>query len=207
MKAPASTVQAGTEALLLGVFGISGFAALVYQVAWQRLLFGAFGVDIESITIVVSTFMLGLGIGALLGGWAADRYPRRRVQLFMLSELGIGLFGLASPWLLPAAGDYFAGASLPVTGLVNFLIVLIPATLMGSTLPILVAYFFGRSGNVGVSIGSLYLCNTLGASAGALATGLLIFTYLTIDQAIYAAAACNGLVALTVLVGSRAARA
>ncbi len=63
-----------SEPVLLAVFFVSGGSALIYQVAWQRLLFSAFGVDIESITIVVSTFMLGLGCGALLGGQAADRF-------------------------------------------------------------------------------------------------------------------------------------
>lgn len=50
------------------VFFMSGFAALVYQIAWQRMLFTAFGVDLESITIVIAVFMAGLGIGAYFGG-------------------------------------------------------------------------------------------------------------------------------------------
>ena len=50
------------------LFLISGFAALVYQIVWERVLFAAFGVNIESITIVVSLFMFGLGLGSLAGG-------------------------------------------------------------------------------------------------------------------------------------------
>ena len=50
---------------LAPLFFVSGVAALVYQVCWQRLLFSAFGVDIDSVTIIVSVFMLGLGLGAL----------------------------------------------------------------------------------------------------------------------------------------------
>ena len=50
---------------LIFLFMISGTAALIYQICWQRLLFEGFGVDMESVTIVVSTFMLGLGLGAL----------------------------------------------------------------------------------------------------------------------------------------------
>ena len=47
---------------------VSGAAALLYQVVWQRALFSVYGVNIESITIVVTGFMLGLGLGSLLGG-------------------------------------------------------------------------------------------------------------------------------------------
>jgi len=43
------------------VFFMSGFAALIYQIAWQRMLFTAFGVDLESITIIIAVFMAGLG--------------------------------------------------------------------------------------------------------------------------------------------------
>ena len=44
---------------LLLLFFVSGAAALIYQICWQRLLFESVGVDIESVTIIVSTFMLG----------------------------------------------------------------------------------------------------------------------------------------------------
>jgi len=49
------------------LFIISGFSALIYQVVWQRILFTAFGVNIESITLIVSIFMFGLGIGSISG--------------------------------------------------------------------------------------------------------------------------------------------
>jgi hypothetical protein len=49
---------------LAGIFFVSGFSALIYQVCWQRLLFTGFGIDLTSITIIVSVFMAGLGIGA-----------------------------------------------------------------------------------------------------------------------------------------------
>jgi len=155
-----------SEPVLLAVFFVSGGSALIYQVAWQRLLFSAFGVDIESITIVVSTFMLGLGCGALLGGQAADRFRSRIIELFAVCEVGIGFFGILSTALIPAVGEEFMHHNLPVIVLVNFLLILFPTTLMGATLPLLVAYLFRSTASVGVSIGSLYLANTLGAALG-----------------------------------------
>ncbi|MBY0238050.1 MAG: fused MFS/spermidine synthase [Burkholderiaceae bacterium] len=196
-----------SHSLLLGVFFLSGVSALIYQVAWQRLLFGAFGVDIESITIIVSTFMLGLGCGALAGGQLADRLGHRTVELFALCELGIGLFGLASTVLIPAVGARFLHSSLPVIAAANFLLILVPASLMGATLPMLVAHLFRGNANVGLSIGSLYWANTMGAALGALAAGVLLFRYLTLDQSIHLAAAGNFLVSSLVYMGQRRGRA
>lgn len=56
------------DAVLLVSFFISGCSALIYQVSWQRALYGLIGVDMDSITIIVSVFMLGIGLGGMLGG-------------------------------------------------------------------------------------------------------------------------------------------
>jgi len=190
--------------LLAAPFFLSGVAALIYQVCWQRLLFSAFGVDIESITIIVSTFMLGLGAGALVGGQLADRFPERIIMLFALAEFGIGLFGLLSPTLIREVGRLTIQAPLPVMATANFLLLLIPTVLMGATLPMLVAFLVRTIGNVGVSIGGLYFINTAGAAIGALAVGFLLLYYFDLDTTIYGAAGVNFLVSAGVLLLFRA---
>ena len=192
--------------LLAAPFFLSGVAALIYQVCWQRLLFVAFGVDIESITIIVSTFMLGLGIGALLGGQLADRFPDRIIELFALAELGIGLFGLFSPALIELVGSLTVQHSLTVIAAANFLMLLAPTLLMGATLPMLVAFVVRTVGNVGVSIGGLYFVNTMGAALGALAVGFLLLYYLDLGTTIRIAAGINLLVSAGVLLLFRATR-
>ena len=177
------------------VFFLSGAAALVYQIAWQRLLFTSFGVDIESVTIVVSTFMCGLGLGAIAGGALADRHASRLLILFALCELGIGLFGLVSVPVIRALGEVFATSPRAVVATVNFGALLIPTSLMGATLPILVTDMVRRQGGVGVSIGTLYFINTFGAASGALALGIGLFAVLELPQAIAAAALVNFTVA------------
>lgn len=184
--------------LLLAPFFLSGVAALIYQVCWQRLLFVAFGVDIESITIIVSTFMLGLGVGALVGGQLADRYPYRIVELFALAELGIGSFGLFSPTLIDVVGRLTIQHSLLLIATANFLLLLVPTVLMGATLPMLVAFLVRSVGSVGVSIGGLYFINTLGAAAGALTVGFLLLYYLDLNTSIYCAAGINFFVAVMI---------
>ena len=67
---------------MLGVlFFFSGMPALIYQLVWQRALFRIFGVHIESVTIVVTAFMLGLGLGSLAGGRLSTR---RSLRLLLL---------------------------------------------------------------------------------------------------------------------------
>src|SRR3954471_2615696 len=111
---PTNAVRGHGLRALAAPFFLSGFAALVYQVCWQRLLFVALGTDIDSITIIVSTFMLGLGVGALAGGALHDRYPDRILPLFAGAEAGIGMFGLATPHLIADLGAAVVGQSLAV---------------------------------------------------------------------------------------------
>jgi len=61
--APSTTAALSSRVRLLCVlFFFSGFPALIYQLTWQRSLFRIFGVNTESVTIVVTAFMLGLGL-------------------------------------------------------------------------------------------------------------------------------------------------
>jgi predicted membrane-bound spermidine synthase len=191
------------EWLVLAAFFLSGVSALTYQVAWQRLLYAEFGVDLESITIIVSCFMLGLGIGSLLGGWLADRFPTRHLRVFGFVELSIGLFGIASPWVIMGIGETLSHAGPVMLATSSFAILLVPTLLMGATLPLLIAHFYGRYHSVGVTVGTLYFVNTLGAAAGAYATGLVVFNYLTIGGSIRAAVVINFAVATAALLASR----
>jgi predicted membrane-bound spermidine synthase len=191
---------------LVFLFLLSGAAALIYQVCWQRLLFQSVGVDIESVTIIVSTFMLGLGIGSLAGGEIVDRYPNRTLELFALIELATAAFGIASPFLIHTVSDAAINDSRVVIGAVNFGLLLIPTTLMGATLPILVAHVLRLYRNLGVSVGVLYFANTLGAALGAGLTGFVALYYLGLASTIYCAAAINVTVSAVVWFTLRAKR-
>src|SRR5271155_1503171 len=71
------------EAILVALlfFG-SGFPALIYQIVWQRALFVIYGVNVQSVAVVVSSFMLGLGLGSLAGGALSSRFPKYGILLF-----------------------------------------------------------------------------------------------------------------------------
>lgn len=183
---------------LIALFCVSGAAALIYQICWQRLLFEGFGVDIESVTIIVSSFMLGLGIGSLAGGELADRFPQHLIALFALVELATAACGAASPALIRSAGHLVVNHPLGTIAAVNFGLLLVPTTLMGSTLPILVAHVVRTYRNLGVSVGVLYFANTLGAALGAAFTGFIALYYIGLTSTIHIAVALNVVVSMAV---------
>jgi len=173
------------------LFLVSGAAALIYQICWQRLLFESVGVDIESVTIIVSAFMLGLGLGSLAGGHLADRFPGRTLEMFALTELATGAFGAFSPALIHTVSNAVVHASLAATAAANFGLLLIPTALMGATLPILVRRVVQLYQNVGESVGVLYFANTLGAALGAGFTGFVAFYRFGLASTIHVAVALN----------------
>src|SRR5580693_8010767 len=119
------------ESLLLSaLFFASGMPALIYQIVWQRELFSIYGVNAESVAVVVSAFMLGLGLGSLLGGWLSARFSRQGILLFGLAELGIAVFGLFSLRIFRWTAVYTAGANLPSVLIFSLALLLIPTILM-----------------------------------------------------------------------------
>jgi spermidine synthase len=160
------------------LFFISGIPALIYQIVWQRALFTIYGVNIESVTIVVGAFMLGLGLGSVCGGFISKKPNLPMLAVFGGIELCIGIFGAASLHIFHWAGTYTAGASLPATGALTFMLVLLPTTLMGATLPILVIHLVRISANVGSSVGMLYFVNTLGSATACLAAAGFLMRWL-----------------------------
>ena len=199
LAAPFDAAQAiagrSVFALTRALFFASGFAALLYQIAWQRVLFGWYGVDLDSVSAIVSIFMLGLGAGAVIGGWLADRFASRRILLFALIELTIGAFGVFSLDIIDGVGGLFPAESIPRLVILTFLVFAVPTCAMGATLPVLVTELVERTQNVGLSTGTLYFVNTLGAASGALAAGNLLLPLGGLDGLVAVAATLNLLVA------------
>ena len=186
--------------LLLLSFFISGSSALMYQVSWQRALYALIGVDMDSITIIVSVFMLGIGLGGMLGGWLSDRYPRQRLRWYAGIELSIALYGAASLWLLQVLQAWlegsFVGTGSVGSTVASFVFLLLPTVLMGMTLPLLTMAFNERTANIGVSVGTLYFINTLGAATGAALVPFVLLPLWTLPQVVHIAVAGNVAVVL-----------
>ena len=192
--------------MIAAIFVLSGFAALIYQVAWQRALFSIYGLDVQSVTVVVTAFMLGLGVGSLAGGWVAARPRVDRLAVFALVEGGICAYGMASLALFAWAGALTGPVGPAAVFLATFALLLLPTALMGATLPLLVGHEALRLGNVGRSLSTLYFANTLGGALAAIATGVLLMRSLGLQGTVLAAAAMNAAVAVLAAVVRQAQR-
>jgi spermidine synthase len=183
------------------LFFLSGFPALIYQLTWQRALFGVFGGDSESATILIATFMLGLGLGSLAGGALSKRRNIPLLPLLAAIELTTGACGLASLQIFDSLGALSGGS--PTAAAAALALVIVAALPMGASLPLLVGHLVRRCGHVGSAVGRLYCINTLGAAAACLACLVLLFPFVLpfvgVQGAVYMAAAINAAVALGAL--------
>src|SRR5207249_11545434 len=115
------------------LFLLSGVAALVSRNVSQRVLFPAPGVHMVAVTINVSVFVFGLGVGSLVGGALSQRFPQRLPQLFLLCEVLIGLFGLISLPLMKAVTQATLHNSLLMMCLATYALLCLPTIFMGAT--------------------------------------------------------------------------
>jgi predicted membrane-bound spermidine synthase len=159
------------------VFAVTGFSALTLQVVWQRVIALHSGVDLVSFTTVVAAFLAGLGLGNLVGGWLADRVGGRTSLLaFSAANLVIGLFAMTSVWLFYDVYEAQAEQlSSPAAKFAfNAVLVLLPTTLMGLSLPLVARGVVSRIQEAGSLVGRLYAVNTVGAAAGAALAGWIL---------------------------------
>lgn len=194
------------------LFFLSGMAGLVYEVCWTRLLRLPMGNTVHSLTVVLAAFMAGLALGA----WIAGRWVERRghpLRAYALLEAGIAVACLALPWLVQAETPLFrwayrAFATNPamlvaIKCVATGFVILVPATLMGATLPILCRWFVDDVARVGATVGRLYAVNALGAAAGALLAGFVLIPRLGLRGAMYAGVAISAVVAFVAWRASR----
>lgn len=187
-------------ASLIGLFFLSGFSALLYQVVWQRLLGLFAGSDVRSITLVTGAYLGGLGVGGLIGSQVADRLDSKQaVRLYAVFNLGIAAFAFLSKVifydLLFLGLGRFSDSSV-LMFIVVFASLLIPTTLMGLSLPLLSrALVRNVSGAAGI-IALLNGINIFGAAIGALFGGLVLVGSLGFDRAVYIGGGISAIVGL-----------
>ena len=194
-----------TKLIVWLIFLFSGASGLIYQVIWTRQLTLIFGSTIFAVSTVLTAFMAGLALGSFYLGRIADR-ETHPLRMYAFLEAGIGVFAIIFPLLLSVLNAVyiltyrglnaeFFSLSL-IRFVLSFLVLLIPSTLMGGTLPILSKFFVDRLERLGFNAGLLYALNTFGAVVGCVATGFFLIQWLGIQQSLYLGAAINLVVAI-----------
>ena len=186
-------------------FFLSGASGLLFEVLWTRELGLIFGSTTLAMSTVLSVFMGGLALGSYLCGRAVKRI-QRPLRAYALVEAGVGLYALSVPLTLsyyPALNSLMwrvVGDHYPVLSLLRFLatalLLLLPTTLMGATLPLLSQYLSTRKNPRGVlgasvQIGALFALNTAGAVLGTFLSGFQLLPRLGISHTNYVGAAVN----------------
>lgn len=185
-------------AILSGILFLSGIGALIFETLWLRLSGLAFGNSVWSAALILSSFMAGLALGNAVA--ASARIRRwRPLYLYALLEILVAFFGCTMVFGLPTLGDWmrpvwqtlwnYQPALLGLRFVVSFLILLMPTTAMGLTLPVIIDDPALQQTNFGRVIGFLYGSNTLGAVVGA----LLGETYLVAALGLYGTGLAAGL--------------
>lgn len=198
------------------LFLLSGFSALIYQVAWLRMLGLVFGVTVYAASAVLSSFMGGLALGAWAGGRLADRFGSH-LRAFAVLEIGIALSALATPSALEVVSALYAAlhASAPdnlaqltaARVLSSGLILLVPTTLMGASLPLLARHVSAGQHVTAGRIGLLYAANTAGGILGATLAGFTLIGGIGLTATTRVAAAVNIGVGLMALIMGRSGAA
>src|SRR6266581_9571573 len=164
-------------AILSGILFLSGIGALIFETLWLRLSGLAFGNSVWAAALILSSFMAGLALGNAIA--ASSRIRRwRPLHLYALLEVLVAFLGCTIVFGLPVLGELlrpvwqmlwnYQPALLGLRFGISFLILLVPTTAMGLTLPVLIEDPVLRRANFGRAIGFLYGSNTLGAMLGAI---------------------------------------
>jgi spermidine synthase len=186
--------------LALWLFCLSGIAGLMYEVIWSRQLTLIFGATTLSISTVLTTYMVGLGLGSFLAGRLLNA-TGNPFRAYALLEAGIGVYAVLFPaalgvvnWLHSQVFPLLYASPLPLA-LTRFglaFLVLLPVTiLMGATVPVMGRALVRETGELGAGAGRLYAWNTLGAAVGSGLGGFLMIPVLGLRWSTLAAAALN----------------
>ena len=192
----------GTYRLILFGLALSGFTSFAYEIYWTRSLVFILGNSTYALSTMLAAFLTGIA----LGGYGVRFLLKRewdRPVIFGWVQVLIGLFSaMALPVLFGTAdpqalNQYLLRTSDQASTLlassfgISFLVMLVPAILIGSTFPLVGQIAARDSETTGSVVGRVYAVNTLGNVAGALLPGLILLNWLGIQKGIVAMAVLN----------------
>ncbi|MER3424362.1 MAG: hypothetical protein C4293_15220, partial [Nitrospiraceae bacterium] len=198
--------------LILMALSVSGAVSMLYEVAWTRALTLLIGSSTYAFTSMLVAFLLGIALGSavytqalekFLGGLRGLAVIQAAIGFAVLST--VVAFEQMPEWFLTAWAWSHSPAFMQWLQVVlSITVLLIPAMLIGATLPCALSLLMAGEGRVGQRVGQAYAANTVGAVAGTIATGFLLVPTFGVHGAITLGIAINLLVGLTLfLVASR----
>lgn len=203
---PKSTIK-----IIILIGGLSGFASLMYEVLWTRILIAVFGSSTYSFSLMLMAFISGITFGSFI---ASSNFISKlnRVNLLIFSQLMIALTILIAQFILPLLPYYFWKLSnlfsrtneaftlfLSFEFIICFSLIFIPTIFMGITLPLIVEIVAKQKGLVGYSVGTVFSVNTLGNVLGAISSGLVLIPLIGVKNSFLFGVLINLLAAISLL--------
>jgi len=193
---------------ILAIFFFSGAVGLVYEIIWNRMLTIVFGSTVFAVTTVLTAFMAGMALGSFYIGRYADRH-QNPLKIYAYLEIGIGVYAIILPLILAGTNFIYIflyrnlGGSFYLLSIFRFIlcfiVLLIPTTFMGGTLPVMTRAITGKIDRLGWTVGSLYALNTFGAVIGCFLSGFILIKIMGITITTIISAGINVAIALIVL--------
>lgn len=210
---PAQTEKAdsGKRLLIIASFALSGFASLNYEVLWSRLLSLVLGSSVYAFTIMLATFLVGIGLGSIVFAPFIDR-KKNLIAWFALFEAVIGVVSLVSifvyrelPFVFYSLKESFASQFwlfMFIQFLLTAAIMIIPTLCMGAIFPLVGRLAARDLKSVGKSIGDIYFFNTAGSIFGAFIGGFVLIPYAGVQNGVILTAALNLVLAIALFTNS-----
>lgn len=185
-------ISGALVAVMVG-FGVSGFAAMIFEITWTRALILIFGNSTYAFTTMLASFLVGLALGAALAGRLIDRATHPYFVFASLQILIGASAAAATPWIqwLPSlflkvyaqsGGSFY---SLQTFQFVACCLLMLPTTIgLGAMFPVTSKIFSSHAEGAGRSVGLPYAANTLGTVLGAVTTGFFLLPHLGIEKSI-----------------------
>ncbi|TQF14438.1 spermidine synthase [Myxococcus llanfairpwllgwyngyllgogerychwyrndrobwllllantysiliogogogochensis] len=179
--------RVAVRAALVGV-ALSGFTSMLYQVTWIRLLSIVLGASTYAFTLILTAFILGIGLGSF---WLMTRAQKSdplklygQMQVALVASLCVALplyvrlphLFRSAQWMMTRSVDTW-----PLFQLLTFgfccLVLLVPTFFMGAAFPAAARVATAKVSEVGRELGGVYLWNTVGTITGSALGGLVLMPW------------------------------
>lgn len=199
------------QKVIITVAGISGTAALLYEMVWTRLLINFFGSSTYAFSIMLISFIGGITLGSFIVSLKfLNRFNYVKLLAFCqaaiaLSTMAVLAFYERLPYylwrfsILLNRGDETFGIFLLAEFAVCFALILIPTTFMGMSLPLATEIVSRSNNKIGASVGKIFSVNTLGTVGGVIITGLIFIPLWGIKGSFEIGIALNLLTAVLII--------
>jgi spermidine synthase len=211
-----SPVPGARVGVLLAVYAVVGFTALLYEVAWSRALAVVFGSSIYAFSSMLGAFLTGIALGSLIfSRWIdASRAP---LVLLAGGMTALAVLAVGTTMVVPHLPAAFLrvvetygldSGRIALAQVAMCMLAMLPPTLiLGGLFPLVARVLADEMDDVGDAVGRVYFANTLGSAAGAFATGFVLLPALGLRETLALGAALDVLgAALVLFAGGHAAR-